>query len=654
LFGAVPTIGTAQTSGVSLRLLRQDAWTPLAGTTTLELGIENPASDLAVRVTAFEALTSRTAFDRSIEGRNLGAAITRVTVPVGAQSVATVTLGLSGATNEGPTLDIRRPGVYPLRLEAVVGGREATSTLTTYVVAVPPADAGPAITEPLSVAIVVPVISAPAFAAQGKPEPEALQERSASGRLGALAAAIAQPRRGVPITLQLGGETVQSWNELGTTTPEYATTLNQLRSGAAGQQLIAQPFVPIDAPSLAANGLRSVVRDEYNAGTEAVRATIEQPIDDTTAIVENADPNTLDVLYTRGVRQLVMPTTALRPLAARFTPARPFVVEHNDQQFAAAVVDSGLSALLTGTATDALRAQQLLAGVSLVALEQPSVKRGVVIAPGRDATITPALFSALTAGLATGPYSRPVRLDQLFRDVPAETTSAGPLVRELATPPQRTPNVTRAELDNSANRASALRSLVGAADPRVTRAEAAVLIAPTSVWTGADGKRRAIDELNGVDSSLANAKKLIRVPTNRTFQLTGQRDRIPLTFVNDGDQNVAIRVALSGSRVGFPDGDQFTVELAPNRSTTITVAVEPRTSGAYPLTLTVTTIEGGIVLANNNVTVRATAVTGVGIVIAIAAGLFLALWWGHFIWRRRQRIREAAHATEPVPTEPAA
>jgi len=624
----------------SLTLTAQPTTTTLATDFTYTVRVANAPAAPSVRTTVYERLTTRSAFDRIPEGRNLGAALSRVTSPVAATDAPTViTIPLVGSPTEGPAINVTQTGVYPVRVELFADGAPTGDTFTTFLTTVPAGE--PPVNEALTVATIVPVVEQPAYAANGDPEPAAIATRQPLGRLGRLAAGLARTPA-VPLTLTFGGETLSSWAGLARDDAAINDTLTQLRAASASRQRIANTFVPIDAPSLRDAGLEPTVRDEYTEGFNAVTASLESRVDARTASPNPVDTGTLDVLAARGIDQLILAPSALRPIEARLTPARPFLVDGPDRQFRAVSADPGLERAASGTDGPIVTAQRVLAGLALVALEAPNAKRGVTFSLPADLDADPAFYDALLAGLQTSPYLRAATLDALLADVPLDATSAGPLVRTLAAPNLQPVTVTPAEVERSRQRAAALDTLVARTDERAVRARNALVIAPTSLWTGNEGRRRAADELTGVDASLKNAGAAIRAPENRTFQLTGKRDKIPLTFVNTSTETVDVRIKLDGSRISFPDGAEQTVRLPANKSTTIQVAVEPRTSGRYPFQLTMSTTAGNVQLDKTQLTVNASVVSGVGLFLAGGAGLFLAAWWGHYVWKRRRRPQTSA------------
>ena len=66
-----------------------------------------------------------------------------------------------------------------------------------------------------------------------------------------------------------------------------------------------------------------------------------------------------------------------------------------------------------------------------------------------------------------------------------------------------------------------------------------------------------------------------------------------------------------------------------------------RTPGVVPVTVRVMSPDQGLLIATSKVTVRSTAVSGIGYVLTIGAAGFLVAWWFRH-WRRTRRERQAA------------
>jgi hypothetical protein len=107
-----------------------------------------------------------------------------------------------------------------------------------------------------------------------------------------------------------------------------------------------------------------------------------------------------------------------------------------------------------------------------------------------------------------------------------------------------------------------------------------------------------------------------------------------------------VRIELDSDQLEFPDGDVMTETLQPG-GTPIRIPVRTRASGAFPLIIVVTSPDGSVVLERTRFDIRSTAVSGVGLVLSIGAGLFLALWWARH-WRKTRRSRRLV-APEDIP-----
>ena len=80
-------------------------------------------------------------------------------------------------------------------------------------------------------------------------------------------------------------------------------------------------------------------------------------------------------------------------------------------------------------------------------------------------------------------------------------------------------------------------------------------------------------------------------------------------------------------RVPTPTSEVCDLTLT-TQNTTIKVPVESRSSGVFPLDVSLWTPDGSQLLARDRDTVRSTAVSGVGIVLMAVAVVSLGLWWG--------------------------
>ena len=226
--------------------------------------------------------------------------------------------------------------------------------------------------------------------------------------------------------------------------------------------------------------------------------------------------------------------------------------------------DDGLEHLLEGDGPPALRAAHFLAGLAIVAIEQPNETRGVAIAMPSRWDPEPALLNALLKGFTDNPLIAPVTLDQLFDHVPLEQAKNGPLVRQLA-PLAATPlSVNPDRYRSTRNHLNAFATTVGADDPAIVSGHRGLLISLTSVWSGAVGRRQSAARLAAINHGIAVFANLIQTPpSGLTVTLTSRTANLPLSFNNQTGKPVWIRITFESDKLVFPKGAVKEFELPP-------------------------------------------------------------------------------------------
>jgi hypothetical protein len=293
-----------------------------------------------------------------------------------------------------------------------------------------------------------------------------------------------------------------------------------------------------------------------------------------------------------------------------------------------------------------LRAAHFLAGLAVVAIEQPNQTRGLAVAMPARWDPEPALLDAVLAGLGDNPLVSPVTLDNLFDRVPLDQTRSGPVVRKLAALPPDPPAVNPARFRATRERLSAFSSTVPEDDPGIAVGEHALLVSLTSAWPGAVGREQSAARLAAIDRGIRAFSGLIETPpTGLTVTLTSREAEIPLSFNNHSNETVKVRIRFDSDKLRFTHGAEQTLTLPP-RNKTFRFPVETRASGTFPLRMTLLSQDGRLPIGTARYTVRSTVVSGVGIFLTIGAGLFLAIWWiTHWRRSRRRPIGPATLAT---------
>ncbi len=649
-------LATATTSRDAIELISQDPWTPVGG--DLRIGVRISASvaaapDATVRVVASQPLGSRADFDRVVAEGVRGTPFDEFEVavtalPADAAGTHVLTLGLESPQRLDPTrLALRRAGVYPLTIELRTSGAEKPtgSSFTTFAVvteALP--DGQPRqLASRLGVAWVWPLQEGPALLPDGSRDPAVLQSFEPDGRLGRQAASLARAGD-VRLTLAPGPETLEAWVARGRSAVGASRSAAAVLDAVGRTEIVAPTYVPTDIASLLRGGLDDVVETQLLRGREVLAGLVGAQPSPSIAVARLATSESLARLRASGVTQVVIDDSALASDPA--DPSiltQPFQLRTGDgsqEPLAAVASDSGLVSLFAGDIPPALRAQRILAGLSIVALEAPSATRAVVLASQPELAAPSALFDALLGGLRGNPWLNTMTVSEVFAGVPPGG-GRNPAVRALAPPQVPDPPVSAFAYRLTEAHVDAFEAFVGSTDPVVIEGRQALLVVESSTFAGVDGVARASATLDHVNEQIDAFVAGIRVPDPGTITLTSRSGEIPLTFRNDTGRRVRIAVTVESSKLFFPDGTTYTIDLAP-RSTTLRVAVEARTSGTFPLGLSVRTADGGLVIAETRLQVRSTVVSTVGLTLMISAAVVLALWWALYIRRARKRRREGA------------
>ncbi|HVF14885.1 MAG TPA: DUF6049 family protein, partial [Acidimicrobiales bacterium] len=148
--------------------------------------------------------------------------------------------------------------------------------------------------------------------------------------------------------------------------------------------------------------------------------------------------------------------------------------------------------------------------------------------------------------------------------------------------------------------------------------------------------------LAGVQQAIDGQLDGIVMPQDRSITLTAREGEIPVTFQNNTGHPVRVVVHMESDKLDFPRGETLELDLT-RLNTTHRFPVVARTSGAFPIRITLVSPDGDLVVGRARLTVRSTATSGVGLGISLGAALFLALWWG----RHAHRGRRAKRLMEP-------
>jgi hypothetical protein len=594
-------------------------------------GAADPAS-LAVRVAVHPCICNRgrQAFTRGLDRRGLGSPIRTPrsfpldVMPRGVDGSITLTL-------PSDELGLRSTAaVYPVTV-SLDGPDGELDRLLTHLVRLPSGADSEA--TPLSVAWVQPFEGRPALA------PDATVDLGEDGpALEALAAEL--DRSDAPVTLAPSPETLDALVD------DHPGALADLRRAARRRSVLLRPYVDPDVEELVASGIGTELGESRDRGRASLLIHLpDADVDDRTWLADDrlGASGALALRFLPAER-LVVPEDRLEPRepSPQFTPTAPFALGDEDTGTVPAVaLEPGLQAHFDDVEDPVSAADHLLADLAVLYLDAPGFDpRGVVVLPPRGRPTDAALVRAALDGLEAQPLLRAVSLDELFTGVPRDEEDGEPLERTMVEAPERVGEPDPGEVRQLRRSAESLVQLTGPGDPEVDLVGRLLLLSAAS--EADEGRRRAY--LEGAAARVAGRRNSVGLVEPPAFRLTSQEGTIPLTLTASPPFPLRVCLRLTSDKLDFLDaGDsppgRYDRDLTLDaENTPVQVRVRARTPGAFPVEVRVRSCDGRLELGSSTVTVRATAPSGLGLVLSGGAGAFLLVWWARH-WRTVRRAR---------------
>jgi hypothetical protein len=584
------------------------------------------------------------------DGDELGGTVDFLSLPVadiprdaaGRLSVTMPTVRRTSADRRD-TLRLNAPGLYPVTFEVRNDQSDPVSSVLSFVARTDDS----ASISPLSVALVTSIESPPA----GQPDGIVVVSERARADLTRLAAAL-EHNTTIPATVSLPPELLERLAASGA--PEDQQLMSQLTTALAGRQVLSRPYVTMDPSSSAHAGLAADYTRLLAQGEDTLRALFPGITPDRSMFLVRGgiDDAGLQLLRGLGALNVVLPSAPAAPEGRPSVtdPTRTVQVRGGEGAMVrAAVLDADLLHRLTMTQEPVLAAHYVATELIALQAEQPAeAGRGVVVLPPEGWAVDPVFLGTLEDLIGQIPQLRPVDLGSLFSLTTAATAEDGTSPVTVAAPASGYVDRSAAALSIAQRRlqVTQVSSMLPATDPM-----AGDLRQVLDLSLAEDLPDKSRDAyLATVDSRLAAVTGSIVPMDRRQFTITSRRTTIPITVRSTWTQPLRVKVRLTSPKLAFPKGDQIitvTQDSPPFR-----VPVEAKTNGTFQVTATLLTPEGDAPLGPPMaITVRSTALSGLGILVTVVAALGLAVWWvQHLRWKRRRRA--AADAAQRHPTAP--
>lgn len=663
-FGALGHPADAQSSTPSgpraLSLISQTSWVGETGTFQVIVSTEGLPADAKIDGRMYPRVTSRAGLEASTDVASLPADIfkvprrplTELTVP--GTGTATVSVVVSPTDVGGNIAWIAGAGVYPFAVRAYQGETIIAQVVTQLIRLAPAGTTSAA--SPLTVGVTVPLSATATLDDGGRPTLDA----AGSSRLIDTIDAVTQAPS-VPLTLLPSAESLSLLAS--STDAADAMALEDLRAPAA-RTVLATPYAPIDIGAWVSSGLGDQIDAQYDIGAETVGPLLgAQPNGRIAVLDRTVTPEGITSLVGLGTESVVVPSTQLEPLrdaGANANFAASFTLDAGPDIDPPAVVADDLTASRLRPGGDPVLAGHLaLAELAMVQLASTQGARGVAVVVPTDAA--PLALTTFLAGLAdpdgrVGSGSagtalvRAATVDDLFKTVDKATVTTGGRITTLtrhyeSDAPGDLGSYPR-ELRAASQSFEGLSSMLpGNAD--LTAPVRALLLSSGARYLDESG-RTAV--LGAAGTATAAVTDEIIVAPKQVVTLTSSSGQVPLNLENRLSVPATVRIVMSSAKLDFPEGSVIEQVLDPNTTTPVSLQVETRASGAFPLDVSVTSADGALPIATTEYTVRSTAVSGIGLVLSIGAGLFLLVWWArHFRTARRARQLVAADTEALTP-----
>jgi hypothetical protein len=460
-------------------------------------------------------------------------------------------------------------------------------------------------------------------------------------------AATLPDHRDVPTTLAISPTEVEKAE---TAAPKEETRAVAQLNALSNDQVLAQPYVPIDLAAMSEAGIPGEIGAQMIRGNDVLHITGLRPTSgtwvDTTSSFSQGDASDLAAgLQQAGSSHLVVSDGDLSNSdLGNLTFAQPFTLDlGHGSTVTAAAADSSLSARFTADPRDpVLGAEQLLAGLFFVHFENASLAdhRGIVIMPPANWRASKPFLETLLGGLSQNAALSPVTLDQLFAQVPVGGNHEAS-VRHLQVGPAThgIPHGSAVKIAQARQQLSSYTEAIGGHTPIELVALSDALL---STEAQALGPARRAAVITSYQHAFADQTEKISLAGQETVTFTAQQASIPITVLSSAPYPVTVVVTLNSDKFTFPNGNTHRL-LLDRPTTSWRFTAQARTSGdRLPIEVTVHTQNGDLLLAHSVLTVHSTAISFVGVALTVLAGAVLLVWWAR-TWRKSRRQRPRAH-----------
>jgi hypothetical protein len=444
--------------------------------------------------------------------------------------------------------------------------------------------------------------------------------------------------------------------------PAAESWLRQLKSATAGQPVFVTPYADADIAALVHYGMNADLSRAFTEGRSVASSLLGRnffppaasvPASSTNltgmvwpadGIADYADLENLaasDSINTVVLDSSTMPASPqpdYTPTAQTTTPdgvGAPLKVLLSDDTITQILGSANSPSDSKATAFSV--EQRYLAETAMIAAEQPSLARAVVVAPPQRWDPPAGLASDVLAETVQAPWLRPVSLGQLaaVKNPTGQVTRLPPKAHSGAELGKNLLNQAR-QLDQQTR---LLMSVEQDPDPALGYAAATV---ESSAWRGGGrAGRQGADLAQQLLAYLHSKEGELTVVGVRRVTLGGLKGTVPVSISNALSYPVHVKLQAESSRGVTDVGPPRTVTVSADNQETFRVAVAATNVGSTTLTFRLLTPDGvPFPGAQTSMTVQATNYGTLALVIIGAAlGVLVLTAGARGLRRTRQRLR---------------
>jgi Family of unknown function (DUF6049) len=436
-----------------------------------------------------------------------------------------------------------------------------------------------------------------------------------------------------------------------------ASWLAQLKSATAGQPVFVTPYADADVAALTRSGMTADLTQAFAEGRSVGGSLLSRNFAGSgttnsasmTGLAWPADGianrAVLENLAANGINTVVLDSSTMPPSPQRdYTPsAQTTAADGTGTPMTVLLSDDTITQIIgTANAPSDSKAtafaveQRYLAETAMIAAEQPSIGRSVVVAPPRRWDPPAGLASDLLAETVSAPWLHPVSLSELaaVKDPSGQVTRQPPRAHSKAQLSRALLGQAR-QVDQQAN---LLMSVEQSPSPALKNAAAAI---ESSAWRGGSAGLQGAALATHISAYLTGQEHKLAVIVDPRVTLGGLKGTVPVSISNGLNYAVNVRLQADPSSSGIKVvGPSHVLTVPPLQQEIVKISVATTTVGSTTLRFRLLTPQGVPFSAQTSMTVQATHYGTLALVIMAAALGVFVLTAAARGFRRARRARQ--------------